>query len=391
MTGRPVKVLQVIDSLGMGGAETWLMEVLRRWSGKGEAQMDFLAAGGQRGLFDEEAAALGASIHYIPYGRRNLPAFSRAFRRLLAEQRYDAIHDHQDYSSGWHFLLGAGRLPPVRVTHVHNPAYQIRNNYGVSAVRRATGRIGQALVARFATNITGTSREVIGEYGFDGPAFARIPKAAIYCGFDTARFAALDRKLERSALLTEFYWPSDSIVALFAGRIDRSPDAGDPQSHKNAGVGVNVAIAAAKSDARFRALFAGAPSPATPVLEQRIAAHGLSDRIRLIGLRTDLAQLMTAADALLFPSRGEGLGMVAVEAQAASLPVLASATVPRECVVVPDMVRFKDLGESPAAWAAELLAIAGQPRRTDANDLVATSNFAIGRSADALLALYQGR
>ena len=29
---RPIRVLQIIDSLGMGGAETWLMELLRLWS-----------------------------------------------------------------------------------------------------------------------------------------------------------------------------------------------------------------------------------------------------------------------------------------------------------------------------------------------------------------------
>ena len=35
--------------------------------------------------------------------------------------------------------------------------------------------------------------------------------------------------------------------------------------------------------------------------------------------------------------------MVAVEAQAAGLPVLASTEVPRECAVVPELVRFKGL------------------------------------------------
>src|SRR5579864_4048410 len=109
-------------------------------------------------------------------------------------------------------------------------------------------------------------------------------------------------------------------------------------------------------------LLAGASSPAVPVLEQRIAEAGLEGRIRFLGIRKDVERLMLASDVLLFPSRGEGLGMVAVEAQAAGLPVLASTNVPAECVVVPELVQFKEVEEGEAAWADELLQLAGQPR-----------------------------
>ena len=73
-----VRVLQVIDTLGMGGAETWLMEVLRFWSRCCLAKMDFLATSGQRGLFDDEAESLGAKVHYVRYGRSDLPGFALA-------------------------------------------------------------------------------------------------------------------------------------------------------------------------------------------------------------------------------------------------------------------------------------------------------------------------
>ena len=98
---------------------------------------------------------------------------------------------------------------------------------------------------------------------------------------------------------------------------------------------------------------------------------------------------MLGSDVLLFPSRGEGLGMVAVEAQAAGLPVLASDTVPRECVVVPELVRFKKVEAGEAAWAADLLQLAGQRQNSsEANQRVAASAFSIDRSARALLHLY---
>src|SRR5690242_10073187 len=134
---RPIRALQVVDTLGMGGAETWLMEVLRHWSKSGVCQMDFLVTSGQHGLFDNDAVKLGAKIHYVPYRRAHLPRFAHQFRELLRKGRYDVIHDHQDYASGWHFLMGASSLPPIRVTHVHT-AYQICNNYGANLSRRFT-------------------------------------------------------------------------------------------------------------------------------------------------------------------------------------------------------------------------------------------------------------
>jgi glycosyltransferase involved in cell wall biosynthesis len=383
-----IRVLQVVDTLGMGGAETWLMEVLRLWSKSEVGQIDFLATSGKAGIFDEEARRLGAQVHYVRYGRAHLPKFAKQFRHVLLEGRYHAIHDHQDYASGWHFLMGTTALPPVRVTHVHNPAYQIRNNYGVTVSRRFTARVGKALVARYATHITGTSWQVIAEYGFDASPFHLIPKSALYCGFDPARFLG-DTIAAKASVCREFGWPEGSKIILFVGRIDWGVELGHPQNHKNSGFAVCVGIECARRNASVRVLLVGAPSPAVPILEGRIAAAGLEGRIRFAGIRKDIGRLMLASDALLFPSRGEGLGMVAVEAQAAGLPVLASDAVPRECVVVPELVRFQKVEAGVAAWSVDLLQLAEQ--RTNilaANKKIESSAFSIESSARALLRLY---
>jgi glycosyltransferase involved in cell wall biosynthesis len=389
---RPLKVLHLVDNLGMGGAETWLLSLLRHWRLQEDApQNDFLATGGAPGIYDEEARALGARIFYLPYRRSSLPRFIRGFRALLAAEGYDAIHDHQDYASGWHYLIGAGRLPPVRVTHVHNPAYQIVENYGVTPLRRLTGRIGRELVNRYASHIAGTSRQILTEYGFDAPAFRGTPRFALHCGFETARFSG-DHAAARQAVRAEFGWPADARIVLFVGRIDRSPDPGQPQNHKNSGHAVAVGIECARRDAHVRLLFAGRTGPALPALQQRVDAAGLRDRFAFAGIRRDVERLMLASDVLLFPSRAEGLGMVAVEAQAAGLPVAASTAVPRECVVVPELVRFIDLAEPTAAWADQVLQLASA--RADGpgpNARVAASPFSIVNSARALVDLYSGR
>lgn len=387
---RSLKVLHLIDNLGMGGAEAWLIELARLWQAEGGlVRMDILATGGRPGALDAEATALGARIHYLRFGRGELPAFAAGFRRLLRDGGYDALHDHQDHASGWHYLIGGGRLPPVRITHVHNPAYQMVSNYGVTARRRLTGRIGKRLAARYATQIIGTSREAITAWGFDEPAFAGTPKAALYCGFDPSRFVA--GAAARASVRAEFGWPADAKVVLFAGRFDVSTDFGHPQNHKNSAFGVSVAIACARQDPSMCFVFAGPFSEATPALREQVETAGVGDRIVFAGIRRDVGRLMGGADALFFPSRAEGLGMVAVEAQAAGMPVLASTGVPRECVVIPELVRFLELDAGAEAWREALTALVRAPRADplEANRRVAASPFAISHSARQLAELYR--
>src|SRR5580700_10075515 len=129
-SGHKLKALHIVDTLGMGGAETWLMELLRAWHRQGEnqPQIDFLATSGNRGIFDDEATALGARIFYLRYGRSSLISFARGLRQILRRGEYSVIHDHQGYASGWHFAMGAGLLPRVCVTHIHIALRQLEGH-----------------------------------------------------------------------------------------------------------------------------------------------------------------------------------------------------------------------------------------------------------------------
>jgi glycosyltransferase involved in cell wall biosynthesis len=53
-------------------------------------------------------------------------------------------------------------------------------------------------------------------------------------------------------------------------------------------------------------------------------ALGAASRVHLLGLRSDVARLLAAADLLVHPSRAEGLPLAILEAMAAALPVVAS-------------------------------------------------------------------
>jgi glycosyltransferase EpsF len=382
--GDPPKVLHIISTFSMGGVETWLLGLLRYWRRKGfqSPQIDFLAVGGERDLLDDEATALGAKIIYLRYGRSNLIKFSREFRQILARGGYSVIHDHQGYQSGWHFLVGAGLLPPIRVAHIHNTLSNLQG------LRRFIAWIGKNLVGILATHIVGTSRQLMAECGFDPPGFSRIPKFALYCGIDAARFLK-DPVAAKVSICGEFGLPEHAKIILCVGRIDPTVDPCAQNSFKNSGFSVSVGIEYARQDPCVYMLLVGAVSPAVRILENRIVAAGLSERIKFVGIRRDVERLMLASDVLLFPSRSEGLGLVAVEAQAAGLPVLASSAVPRECVIVPEIVRFQEIEAGIAEWIAGLRHLMALPRNVvEANKRVSASAFAIENSANAMVALY---
>ena len=63
---------------------------------------------------------------------------------------------------------------------------------------------------------------------------------------------------------------------------------------------------------------------ARPQLEEEIRARGLSQVVTLYGYRPDIPQMVGCADATVFPSRREGLGMAGLESLAMGVPVLAA-------------------------------------------------------------------
>lgn len=384
-----LRVLQVFGILGVGGAETWLLSLLKYFNDAAETlpfsvETSICLTNGERGELDDEAVRLGAKLHYIRYGRGELIEFARSFRNLLAAGNFHAIHDHQDLSAGIHFLIGLGRLPPMKVAHVHNPPYRFASERPVtSRLARSAGR--QILRLANAT-IAGTSLQLLKDYRFNTDGETARP---IYCGFDVSAFRA-DREEARARLRKEFAWPSDAQVVLFVGRLGGEEILQGGVNHKNPDFALEIYQEALLRRPQLRMLFVGEKGQMHPLLNELVMARAQTESVRFLGLRRDIPDLMLGSDALLFPSSAEGLGMVAVEAQAAGLPVLASDRVPAECVVVPSLVRFMPLELDAATWAAELLDILASPKPPleTCNEMVEQSEFSIATSASQLLELY---
>jgi glycosyltransferase involved in cell wall biosynthesis len=74
-------------------------------------------------------------------------------------------------------------------------------------------------------------------------------------------------------------------------------------------------------------------------LRASIAAAGLQGRIHLLGVRSDMADVLAALDVFAMPSHHEGLPMALLEAMAASRAVVASAV-----GSIPEVIRHGESG-----------------------------------------------
>ena len=382
------KVLHIIHSFGSGGVETWLLSAVKYLKLHPELnlQFDFLVTGGVPAVFDDEIKRNGSEIYYNRYSYSTIRSFRSNFRELLKHNNYIAVHDHQDFVSGWHYLLGGRDLPAVRIVHLHNH-YNFVRNYIVNQIRWLSYKIGRTLMVRYATKITGTSDAVMDEYGYNLSPFSKKRVYPAYCGFDTNIFRY--NNPYKAAMCKETGWEPSVKIALFVGRISLQNN-DSVENQKNPEFAMKIARELVCNHDEWRFLFVGYKGETGERMEKEINEQSLGDRIKFLGIRKDIPQIMSASDVFIFPSLWEGLGMVAVEAQCSGLKVIMSDTVPKESIVCPEIVTSKSIDEEPSAWVDVILKISllHEDRKKYA-EKIRLSPFSIENSTHRLMDLYE--
>ncbi len=123
------------------------------------------------------------------------------------------------------------------------------------------------------------------------------------------------------------------------------------------------------------------------------ATHGITDGVRFVGPRSrvDLAKLLRGARVVLVPSHSETFGLVALEAAASGVPVVAQGTGGlREAVLDGDTGLLIESRE-PRVWAAALTEVLSDPALAERLSLAARAraeSFDWPRSAASLLRAY---
>jgi glycosyltransferase involved in cell wall biosynthesis len=175
--------------------------------------------------------------------------------------------------------------------------------------------------------------------------------------------------------------PPDAYVIVAVGRLV-------PVKGFDVLIDALPAVAAAVPELRVALVGDG---PERDVLEQRVAALGIADRVQFAGAQRDVARYVAAADVLAAPSRNEGMGRALVEAMALGVPVVASAV-----GGIPDVVTDGHDGwlvpaGDPAALALALAELGSDPARAaklGAAAVEASTRFSTEVAEARLLALY---
>jgi len=84
------------------------------------------------------------------------------------------------------------------------------------------------------------------------------------------------------------------------------------------------ALARLAEDGLFPTLWIAGDGPQREALEHLVSRLGIGSRVRFLGHRDDVADLLGACDVFVLPSRHEGLGVAALEAMALARPVVAT-------------------------------------------------------------------
>lgn len=121
--------------------------------------------------------------------------------------------------------------------------------------------------------------------------------------------------------------------------------------------------------------------------EAQVQELGIADKVSFLGIRRDVSEILQASDLFLFPSVFEGLGIVAIEAQATGLPVVASEEIPEEADVTPLFHRLA-LKQGASHWAEEILSLSPAGDRLGCAALLKEHGYASKDAAAVLQGIY---
>lgn len=294
-----LRLVQLTHDLTLGGLEQVVMTLARTIDPR-RFDVSVLCLW-ELGAFGEQLVAQGIPVDVL-HVRYERTAF-RKVARYLRQRRVDVLHTHNT-PSFLHGSLGAFLARTPTVVHTdHARDFPDRMRYMVAE------HIASHLVYR----VVGVSEHTTNNLH----RYEKIPRRkllTIQNGIDGSRFRA---PVDVAAKRRELGLPSDGPVIGLASRLTPQKDV--PSLLRAMTIVVreipNVTLlVVGEGDGEERA-------------ELRTLAHelGLGERVRFLGMRFDIPELLATFDVYASSSVWEGLPMVILEAMAAGCPIVATA------------------------------------------------------------------
>ena len=298
---KKLKVIRIVPALDFGGVES---RVVLLSSLIDRDRFEFsVCTFGRAGAAAKRIEGLGIPVHVLDVDPaiRNPKAPAALFRFLRATQP-DVVHASAGEGMFHTALAASAARVPVRIIEdigVPDRSPVARRIFGgLTRLVHATVGVSQT-VCDYLTNEEGGVR-VRRIYGCGKPSYFE-PMSRTWTVDASRPF----RILHVGRLVAEKN--QERLVHAFAKAVERGLDG---------------------------ELWIAGEGHKRPVLEQAIANLGVTDRVKLLGFRDDIQELMNDADLFVLPSLTEGCSVTLIEAMATGIPVLASDIPPNHEVLL---------------------------------------------------------
>lgn len=362
-----IKILMVIGSTNMGGAQIFILNLLRNMDLE-RYQVDFAVNFKEvEGGIGQELRDMGCNIYSLPYFKvHNYFSFKKKWKEFLSVHKYDIVHGHSSNSASV-YLNVAKKMGCVTIAHSHSAGF--RGNLIHRLLKRFfASRIKKVADYWFACSSI-AAEHLYGkdyrnhQYYYDIPNAIIAPKYLYDENIATSIRSSIgvDKKDFLCGHVGSFTAPKNHFLLL----------------------DIFKEVLNKKNNAKLVCCGAGA---LLPQIKDRAKQLGISDSVIFTGIVKNCNDYMMAMDVLIFPSLFEGFPMTIIEAEATGLPVAMSDVITAE-VDITDCVHRMSLNDPPASWADNIVRLESKDRK-DYNSIVEDSKYNMKTGAKFIMSLY---
>lgn len=353
-----IRVVHILGNLSVGGVESFIMSVFRRID-REKIQFDFIVHSLENDLYREEIENLGGRIFILDrLNFKNPLKYIRNLDNILENHKEISILHCHFRGTEAIILKEAKKYGLMTISHNHGP-----QKY--SKVKSLIRSIFKKDVIKYSDLKLACSDKVGRDF------YGKGNYIKINNGIDTEKYkfdADIRRKIRSDLFL------SDKYVLINVGSLS---------DIKNQAFLIHLMPNLLKKNPDTRLLLVG-DGPIKCELENLCKDLKVKDQVIFLGNSDRVNELLMAADIFLFPSKREGLGISAIEAQASGLVSLLSTNVPREAGVS-EGARFIDLDRDK--WTYEILNNKGSIRKNVIEE-IGKNGYDIETSVSELSRIY---
>ncbi len=368
-TGKVIRVCVFCEKWGSGGIETFLLNLMPHID-RSRFEIRPVTAYLESEAYLPRLRELGTELTVLSDSRRGCHTQFARFYRLLKREGFDAVHLNLFDGLALGYAKAAERAGvPVRIVHSHNT--DLRKS-PLRAVKLAVHGLCRRLFRKAPTHFAACSREAA-EFMFAREIIRSGRWTLIRNGVDAERFRydAAARLRMRAELGAE-----GAFVIVCVGRLC---------SQKNQSFLLRLLPQLLARRPETLLVLAGEGEDEA-ALRAEAEASGVSGAVRFLGVTKRIPELLWAGDVLAAPSLFEGLGIVAIEAQAAGLPTVCSDRVPEETRIT-KLISYLPLDDT-GQWTERLLK-SGDAARRDTFEEIRSAGYTLRDTAEAVQRLWE--